>query len=164
MFGLVVLIFQVALNPVWSEVTEAYKSNDFEWINRLYKRLERVVFMMIGLQIFILLIIQKLVNLWLRNESIPINIYYSLIFAIWSIIYMYVIVNATIVAGLEKLKIAIIFLTVGASLNFILSYIFVKIFGSWIAIILANIFSLIPFCIVQPYFLKKYLKSKLFNI
>ena len=63
--------------------------------------------------------------------------------------------------GLSKFKIQNIFMGLAAVLMIPLSYVFAKLTGSWIGIMLATIVSILPYEIIQPIWTSRYLSRKL---
>ena len=106
-------------------------------------------------------LLQILVNLWLGTKAITVSKTYGSIFAISGIVYIWITLNANIAAGIERLKIPFIFLSLGALLNVPLAYLFTLKTNSWISIMLANIISMIPYSIIQPIVLDKWLHLKI---
>lgn len=159
LFLLVGTIFTLALTPIWSAVTKALSQNDFIWIGKLYKILKCAAAVFIVGEFVLILMLQLLVNIWLGNNAIKINIIYSLIFAVSGSLYIWHSAITSIVNGIGKLRIQFIWLTFGAVIKIPVAYILFKMTGSWISVVVANFIALLPYCIVQPFFINKYLKN-----
>lgn len=151
-------IFLIALTPVWSEVTEAIVKKEHAWIQKLYKKLKQFTLMAIICEIGLAFSLQTLINLWLKNKSIHIDLVYALICAISGALFIWTAMLTSITNGISELRIALIFLTLGAFINVPLSYLLSNLTSSWISIMLANVFSILPFCVVQSVWLSKYFK------
>lgn len=158
-FNLVGTVFFLALVPVWSEVTEAFATENFMWIKKLYKRLRQLAFVAVLAELALLSILQPLINIWLKDKAILVNYRTALIFAVSGSVLIWHATVSSIVNGIGKLKVSLIFLTFGAIINVPLAYMFTLITGDWVAIVLANIISLLPFCIVQSWWLNRYFKA-----
>lgn len=156
-FALIGTLFYLLLIPVWSAVTDAWAREDIPWIIKTYRHLRQAALCTIVGETALVVFLQAIVNLWLKERSIQINVYYSLLFAISSLLFIWNAIISSIVNGIGRMKIQVIFMTIGALLNFPLAYIFVRITGSWISIIIANIISMLPYCIVQPIWINRYL-------
>lgn len=158
LFGIVSSLFLLTLTPVWSEVTEAHVKKQFDWIKNLYKRLYLLGFLGLVALVILIFILQFLVDVWLKEKSIKINYFYAFTFAIAMMLSIWSSILSTLAGGLGKLKILIIFMTIGAILNFPLTILFTSLTNSWIGVVISNIFSLLPLCIAQTIWLKKYFK------
>jgi O-antigen/teichoic acid export membrane protein len=159
LFGLIGTLFILALGPVWSEVTEAYAKSEINWIKKLYNRLFKLALIAVFGIIVLIFSVQFIVDIWLKERAIKMDIVYSIIFAGSVIMTIWSSILSSFIAGFGKLKIPFIYLTIGAALNILLSILFAKFLGTWIAIILANVFSLIPYCVFQTIWLNKYFKK-----
>jgi len=160
LFALSGTIIGLALTPVWSAVTKAKAEQNYKWIKKLNNIL--MVLGGIGFVSGFLLIpfLQPIVNFWLGKKAIEINYLYSVIFAVSGGVFIWNRVVSTMCNGFGELKIQMIFLTMGSILNFPLAYVFTLVSESYIAIVMANIISLLPYCIIQPIWMNKYLNAK----
>lgn len=159
LFLLVGSIFTLALTPIWSAVTKAFEQNNFTWLRKLYKLLKLVSILFILGEFLLIFIIQFIVDIWLGENTIKINIFYAFMFATFGGLYIWHSTITSIVNGIGKLKIQLIWLSLGAIVNVPVAYILFKLTGSWISIVVANIISLLPYCIIQPFYINKYLKD-----
>ena len=161
LFSFVSPIFSLALIPVWSEVTDAHYKNEIEWIKRLYLRLYKLgIIALLGL-LLLMFSMQIIVNIWLGDKAIKINYQYSFIFVLSGLIFMWNAILSSFANGMGKLKISVQYMAIGAMLNIPLTLLFVFITNSWIGVIIANILSMLPFCIAQTIWLEKYFRNKL---
>ena len=82
------------------------------------------------------------------------------LFALYDLVDIWTLINAQVANGLGKLKNQIIWITLGAAANFPLSYLFSMVYKSWVAIALANIISLLPYCISETVSTTNYLRKR----
>ena len=99
-------------------------------------------------------------NIWLKSKTIDVNYLYALLFAISGSLLIWNGVLSTFANGMTKLKVQFYTLTMGVFLNIPLAFLFCKFFDGWIGVVLANIISFLPYCIIQPFFIKKYLNEE----
>lgn len=158
-FNIIGGFFLIALTPVWSEVTEAFEKNRLIWLKKLYKRLIQLAYFGVAFEFILIFFLQGIVDVWLGANSIRIHNTYSLIFALAGAVLIWNSILSSMINGLGKLKIALLFLTLGAIINIPLAYLFSILTESWISIIFANVISMLPFCIVQSIWLKKFFKN-----
>ncbi|WP_447636140.1 lipopolysaccharide biosynthesis protein [Flavobacterium microcysteis] len=160
LFSFVGTIFSLALVPIWSEVTEAYVKGEVKWMKVLYVRLYKIALVgTFGLLVLVFLM-QPVVDLWLKEKTIKINYTFSIVFVISGILFMWNAILSSFANGMGKLKISITFMTIGAIVNIPLTMLFTYLTHSWIGVIIANIISLLPFCIAQTIWLYKYFKTE----
>ena len=145
-------MFSLALSSIWSEVTKVLAKAEIKWIKRLYHKFFKLaLFAAIGLIVLIFF-----VDIWLKENAIIINPIYSVIFALSTLVVIWTAIVSSFVNGIGKLKIQFYFLTIGAFLNIVLSVVLANVFKDWIVIVVANILSLLPYCIVQTIWLNRY--------
>lgn len=156
LFGFLGVLFSLALSSIWSEVTEALAKAEIKWIKRLYHKFFKLaLFAAIGVT-FLIFFIQFIVDIWLKENAIIINPIYSVIFALSTLVVIWTAIVSSFVNGIGKLKIQFYFLTIGAFLNIVLSVVLANVFKDWIVIVVANILSLLPYCIIQTIWLNRY--------
>jgi O-antigen/teichoic acid export membrane protein len=161
LFGIVGTVFSLAIIPVWSEVTEAYVKNEIAWIKTLYSRLYKIGFLVAVALILLIFLLQMIVNIWLGEKAILIDKIYALVFAISGILFIWNAILSSLASGIGKLKMAVIFMTAGAILNIPMAYLFTTLTNSWIGVVMANIVSILPFCLAQTIWFEKYFNNEL---
>lgn len=98
---------------------------------------------------------QWLVNIWLGENAIDLNMGYCCLFVISNIEYMWVNLHSHFENGLGKLKIQKIGYILAALGIPMIALILVHESRQWIMVLLANILALLPMCIMQPIYLHK---------
>jgi O-antigen/teichoic acid export membrane protein len=160
-FGLVNMLLIIAITPVWSAVTDAVAKGDYQWIIKLKDK----VYTLFGLAILavfgVFLGSKVIITYWMGPEYILENMKFPVMMALFIVIYIWSGINANIVAGLNKLNVALIFLSIGAIMNIPLAYLFTRYEATWFAIVLANSLSLLPYCIIETIDTNRLLKKKL---
>ena len=63
-------------------------------------------------------------------------------------------VFSSIANGFGKLNSQIIFYTIGAVIKIPLAFLLVKLTGSWFGVPIANFFAMIPYVLVQPFYIR----------
>ena len=152
-------VFALALTPIWSAVTKAKIENKYEWIKKTYRILLLGAAAIFVVELGIIPIFQKLVDLWLGNATIKISSVTALIFAVSSTIFMVHNVNTSIGNGMSFFRPQMVWMTVAAVIDVPLAWLLVKVTGGWVGVVIANILALLPFEIIQPIRLIKYLDN-----
>ncbi|MGI5832834.1 MAG: hypothetical protein ACOX6D_09965 [Thermoguttaceae bacterium] len=156
LFLLAGTIFTISLGPVWSVVTKALAENKTDWVHSLYKKLNFLAFLALLFEFVIILFLQCIVDFWLKENTIKINYFYSIIFAIFGSLLIYNMVLASFANGIGILRTQSAVYTVGAALKVPLTMLLIKMTGSWIGVILATDILLLIYCVVQPITLRTY--------
>ena len=158
-FSLVGTVFTLMLTPIWSSITKAITQKNTPWVKSLYKKL--IILSLVGVvcEFLIVPFMQILINLWLGAESISINYYYGLIFAIMGSLMIFNGTFSSVANGIGKLKTQAVCFSLGAILKIALAYILTFKENFWIGVVIANIISLIIYCVIQPIILKKQLNK-----
>ncbi|USK38700.1 hypothetical protein LIS77_22915 [Cytobacillus firmus] len=160
LFLLISTLFNLALIPIWSAVTKAYSQKDYVWLQKLYRILK--IGAMIGIVIMFLLIpiLQLIVDLWLHDNAIVVDNIISLVFALSGSIFIWHGVITSIINGIGKLKIQLVWLSIGALLKIPIAFVLYNVTENWVSIIIANIIVLVPYIIIQTIWLNRYLNEK----
>jgi len=154
LFSLVSTFFNLALSPVWSAVTEACVKKDYLWVRGLYNKLNSMLLILVPCEITLILLMPTILKYWLGDNTIAVYYPYSIIFAVYNILFMKVGIDTSIIAGLGTLKVQAIALTISTLLKIFFSFIIVYIANTWISIILANILALLPYIIIEYFDIK----------
>lgn len=149
LFSLVSTFFNLALSPVWSAVTEACIKKDYLWVKELYSKLNKMLLILIPCEVILIVLMPTILKYWLSNNSIVVNYQYSIIFAIYNILFMKVSIDTSIIAGLGTLKVQARALTGTTLLKILFSFTIVNIGNTWISIIFANILALLPYIVIE---------------
>lgn len=160
-FTLISSIFTLTLIPVWSMVTKAFIESNYNWINKLFNRFIMLGVVVILLQLAIIPFMQNIIDFWLDDKSIKVNNYYTFIFAILGSLMIWIAINSSFANGFGKLKIQLYSYTIGVIIKIPLSIFFIKIFDSWIGVVIATVISLMIYSILQPLWIKTYLRKQI---
>lgn len=154
LFSIISTFFNLAVTPVWSAVTEAKVIKDYEWIKNLYLKLNKMLLILIPLEIILLIFMPIITQLWLGVDKFEVNYIYAIIFSIYNVLFMKVGIDTNMIAGLGTLKIQSISFSITIVLKVFLSFTLTYIGGDWIYIIIANIISLLPYIIIEYFDIK----------
>jgi O-antigen/teichoic acid export membrane protein len=160
-FSLISTLAIIGTTPIWSAVTRAAALNDYQWIKRITIIMYKLIGVVTVCQLLMMPIMQTFMDVWLGAESIKVNYLIMLFFIFDAIIIIWSGINASICNGLNELKVQVITMGVGAVIKIPLSYLCVKLFGSYVGIIFAHSISLAPYCVFQTKWLARYIKEKL---
>ncbi len=158
-FNLPMTMVMLLTTSLWSTITKAKAENNWRWIAKSYNNFMKITGLM-GLVEFIVIIpLQFIFNLWLGDKTIQVNYGTAAIFAVAGSVMILRTILANYSNGLCELKIQTIYMTIGAVLNIPLAYIFSSVLNNYIAIVIANIISMIPYCVVQMGWFHNYFRK-----
>ena len=155
LFTLVGSLFMIALTPMWSAITQALVEKDSVWLEKTYKILNYMVIFTVVCQLLIIPLLQFIIDFWLGVNTIVVNYTFAIIFALYGSIFIYQSALSTIVCGMGKIKLQAICYAAAVIFKLVIVYFGIKIYDSWIIVILANLLVFLPYCILQPYYIKK---------
>ncbi|MDF2523644.1 MAG: hypothetical protein K0R31_1285, partial [Clostridiales bacterium] len=140
--------------------TQALIEKDVVWLEKTYKILNYMVILSVVCELSIIPFLQFIINMWLGESTISVNYLFAIIFALYGSLFIYQSVLSTIVCGMGKMRLQAICYTVAVICKFVIVYFGMEICNSWIVVILANMFILLPYCILQP----RYIKKDIYNL
>lgn len=153
------MIFSLALTPIWSAVTKAQASKDYQWIIKIYRIFLLATVACVILEFLVVPFLQLFMNLWLGDNIIQVNKAYAIIFVFSGSIFVLHNVNTSIGNGISYFKIQMIWMTFAALIDIPLSYLCVQWTGSWIGVVIANVVALLPYEILAPIYTMKKLNE-----
>lgn len=156
LFFLVVTLFSLITNPLWSAITKAHSNEQYNWIININKVLKIIVIIISIGNLFLLFISQSIVKIWLDNDF-KINNIYALCFLMYSSITMYNTASSCIANGIGDLKCQIKCNILAAIIKIPAIIIGSLVINSWISVIIINSIIILPYGLIQ----QKLLKHKL---
>lgn len=159
LFSLGSTIFALTLTPIWSVITKAKAEGNYNWIQKIYKKLMKLSILFCVAEFAIVLLLQPIMKIWLGESGVT-NINYSagIIFAILGCVMIINSVLSSVASGVGELKTQAICFGIGAVLKIPLAFLLVKILGTWIGVVISNVLCMGVYCCIQPFILKQYFK------
>lgn len=148
-FSLPVTMVMLITTSLWSTITKAKAENDWNWIAQSYKKYLMIVVLLGVVEFSAIIPLQWFFNIWLGDRTIPVDYGVAAVFALSGTVMSLRTILANYSNGLCELKIQAVYMTIGAAINIPLAYLFTRIFGSYIAIVISNILSMLPYCFAQ---------------
>jgi len=158
-FQMPVMVYTIILSPLWSSVTKAYVTNDFEWLNKTIKRFNILsVIFIVGI-IAMVFLSNFVFKLWIGDKIIvPLRL--TLLMATYAIMNIFIAPYSHFINGTGKLKLTMIFSVFGILLYFSSIYIFGHRFDDSSGVMVSILIPYIMFNIVQPFQTHKILNKK----
>lgn len=158
-FSLITVVMNIIMVPIWSASTKALAEQRYKWLQNLHTILCSLSVMAFIAGLLLIPIMQFIVNVWLGESAITINVFYCIPFVIFVAENTFNGANATVANGCNWIKVQLIMSPVSAVLKILFTIIFKQYIDNWTAIILANIFSLLPIAIIQYIYIRKKLRD-----
>ena len=159
-FTLIGTFVTLATTPIWSAVTKAQAEKNFIWMAKLFIKVIFVAILAICAEFALIIPLQLVFDIWLGVDSIPVNYGIAALFALYGSVMIWSGSITCFANGLGELKLQSIFLTIGAVIDVVLTYVLAHATNSYSAIVAANICAFIPYLVVQTIWLIKYMKRK----
>ena len=103
-FGMSLMLFAIIVQPLWSAVTDAYHKDDFNWIKKTMKKLNRI-WMLFSVGSLLMLIISPLFfKLWL-GDKVEISFTLSFFWCLFVVVQSYNMIYTYFINGVGKLRV-----------------------------------------------------------
>lgn len=89
LYGTVLLLFSLITNPMWSAMGKAWQLEDYSGVRRMYRNLHYLALLWTLGILLMGIFLQPIVNIWLREDAIAMDIKSILIFSVYSIIMVF---------------------------------------------------------------------------
>lgn len=160
-FSLIGTIFMLALTPLWSAITKAMAEHQYSWIIKLQNLLYKLFLLLVCLQVLFVFLMPYVFRFWLGDNTIPYSYVNGSIFCLYGIIFTWVALQSTIVAGLGRLKIQLICYLLAVLMKVSMIIYLNQIISNWIFVVFATTVALLPYSIIQPIALRCFFKNNI---
>lgn len=149
LFSAIIALFSVIINPVWSSISVCYAKKDLNGI-LWRKKAITIIAVIFSIGSFVVsFMLQFFVNILYHESSLIVVKWYSVLFAIYTSVMLFVNSTSCVENGINDLKPQIIGNIIAASLKIPLVYVIFIYTKSWIAVMYANICIMIISLVVQ---------------
>ena len=156
-------ICALALTPVWSAITKAIAEKDVEWIKKLYRKMIMGAVVGTACEFLLILVLQNLFNIWLRDSTITVNYITAVSFAFLGSLMLFNAVFSNVANGVGKLRTQLVVFFSGIVVKIPLTVVMIRITDSWVGVVIATNIILLTYCIIQPITLHRFFNSKSWN-
>ena len=156
-----VMIYSLIMIPLWGRVASAFANDDFNWIEQVKKYLLKVAGIFFLGTVFVSLLINNIINFWIKTGDYNFDKKTILIFLLYNCIVYINAIYVNILNGLGIIKLQSFVAVITAILNIPLSIFFMKEYNLEIGgVKLATLFCVLISMIVSMIQVKKVLKTK----
>ncbi len=159
LFTAVGSLFMLALTPMWSSVTKNLAQGKYEKVRKTNHLLYGIAGFAFLFQFALVPFLQWIINFWLKEDAITVQLSTALVFALFGGLYIFNIVLTTIANGIGQLKTQIVFYGIGAALKFPVMWIITQFTDNWVTSVLYNCAVFGLFCLFQLFWVEKKLKK-----
>lgn len=139
----------LALTPTWSMITKAYAEKNYCWLTKLYRSFKLAGYVIIILEFALVPFLQPIMDIWLGNGQITVELPTSIAFACFGAVFLYSSMLSTVVCGLAKMKLQFWCYGIGSILKIVFIVIIARASDDWTWVVWSNVFILLPYCILQ---------------
>ncbi len=148
-FQMPIMVYTIVLSPLWSSVTNAWVSDDFDWLRATMRRLNYVSAAFIALIIIMIFCADFVFEIWVgKKVSVPLEL--NILMAVYSAMNIFVAPYSYFINGTGKLALTMLFSAAGVLLYFIFVYLFGHSFSDSTGILLAIIVPYVLSATLQP--------------
>ena len=160
-FYMVVTMFSLLTQPMWSAFSQANAVGDFKWMRKIYSGFLVLALLGTLATVGISAMFQFIVDIWLGDNSIVVFYKYSLGFVILVGMQLFINASTCVANGTNALKCQIICTVIGAVIKIPFAIMITNWLGDWVGVIIANCLALFPLFISQPIVSRIILKRKI---
>lgn len=140
------MAYMIITSPLWPAYTDAYTREDYEWMKSVRKKMVRILMLSIFGCLILAILSDPIYHLWIGNSvSIPGKMTFAVF--IYVVIYCWMNLNATFVAGVGKLQLHTIVSIFGMLSHIFLSLVLSKYLGCYGVLISLIIINVVYACI-----------------
>ena len=147
-----VMFLNIILGPLWPAYTDAYAKEDYYWMNRTYKKMAKIVIVMMVVTIIMVAISPLVYKLWINSSTlVPWTMTISV--GIYLIIHSWDSLQIMLINGIGAIKVQTYITLIGLFLHIPLSLFFGKYVGGigvvWSMIIINAIYASVFTCQIR---------------
>ncbi|RYY08300.1 MAG: LPS biosynthesis flippase [Sphingobacteriaceae bacterium] len=139
LFSVLVNVFTIVITPFWSAFTDAYTLNDFQWIEKIFKKMYLYWIFTIAVAVILVMISPLLYRLWLGNLAINIPILLSIAMVLYVAGFCWLMIHCYLLNGIGKIRLQLMLYIISTLINIPLAIYLGKIWGT-AGVTLSNVF------------------------
>lgn len=127
-FNIIFMVFTIIVSPMWSAVNEAYNREEYDWIKRAMKTLNRVLMVLAVVVLFMILFSDIVYRLWLGTSVIvPFDL--TVLLATYVFLLTISSLYSNFLNGMNKLNIQLYTLVIAGIVFIPLSILLLEVMG-----------------------------------
>lgn len=159
LFFLIVSIFTLVVQPMWSSMGRAYEEGDIGWMRSKYRLFNQISIGGSFLCVLLSLTMPVIVRLWLGDGVIEVRWDCCCVFSALAVEMLFINSSTCVANATSQLKTQVIFSLFAAIAKFPAAIVCLSILPSWISVVLANFIVLVPLLVAQVFATKRFFRS-----
>lgn len=135
------MVYTIITAPLWPAYTDAYVKGDYDWMKRVRRKMEKILYVSISGCILLTVVSQPIYDIWIGDEvSIPFTM--TVLVALYVIVYCWMNLNGTLIIGMGKVQVETYLVLVGMIVHIPLSLLlgnYMGAYGVLVSLILINL-------------------------
>lgn len=148
-FYLIITVFTLAVQPIWSAMTVAIAEQRLSWVKRVYKIFNAGALLASAVAVILAAVFPGIVDLWLGSDAIETPTLANVMFALLVSITLFVNSSTCVANASNRMRPQFVFSIFGAALKVLLSVLFAFLSLPWYFVVLANCLALLPLLVAQ---------------
>lgn len=153
-----VMLFSVFLSPLWPAVTDAYQRGDYVWMINVYNKMKKLFVFSLIVIIVMVLISPYVYDFWV-GKDVGIQTQLTILVATYMVINIWNSFHSTILNGMGKVRIQIIFSVLGMFFTIPIAVWLGTLWGVY-GILIAMVILSVPTAIISNIQIDKVLKHR----
>lgn len=148
-FFVIVTVFSLVVQPVWSAMTVAWHEGRVSWVVNAYRKFSMVALLGSSGAFVLAIVFPWLVRIWLGDGSVVATVGVGSVFAFWVAVTLFVNSSTCVSNATSHLRVQVVLTIVAAILKIPLSLFLCQLGLGWESVVLANGLVLLPLLIGQ---------------
>jgi len=97
------MVYTIITAPLWPAYTDAYAREDYDWMKRMRKKMEKILLLSIGGCILLTALSQPIYDIWV-GDAVTVPFTMTALVAIYVVIFCWATLNGTLIVGMGKIR------------------------------------------------------------
>ena len=146
LLNIVVMVYTIILTPLWPAFTDAYTKKDYVWMNNMYKKMQKVYWLLCVMISTIVILSPFIIKLWV-GERVSVPFILTISIAVYTLIHCWDSLQVTLINGTGKINLQSYVILIGLVLHIPLSLFLGNYIGILGVVASMSIINLIYACV-----------------
>ena len=135
------MFYTIITAPLWPAYTDAYARNDFEWMQRIRRKMTKILLLSVLGCLLMIAVSEPVYQLWIGDEvAVPMSM--TLVVGAYVVVYCWMTLNGTLIVGIGKVYLETIVVFVGMLVHVPLALGLSQVMGAYGVIISMTVVTL----------------------
>ena len=140
------MVYTIILTPLWPAFTDAYTKKDYVWMNNMYKKMQKVYWLLCVMISTIVILSPFIIKLWV-GERVSVPFILTISIAVYTLIHCWDSLQVTLINGTGKINLQSYVILIGLVLHIPLSLFLGNYIGILGVVASMSIINLIYACV-----------------